>query len=113
MTYDPNEWDAPAPPKLLVSAKRIAAELDVPIWKAHEISWCLDRRFYSPGQSHFRVTAASFNAFKELLDQGLSLGAARAVMAQYKQQDTLPPADLDQETAQRIAWAARARRRSW
>ncbi|UAL29822.1 hypothetical protein K8W59_19175 [Nocardioides rotundus] len=109
MTYDPNEWDAPDPLKLLVSAKRVAAELDVPIWKANEICWCLDRRFYSAGQSHYRVTVASLNAFKELLDMGMSIGAARAVMWQYKQEGGLPPSDLEKETADRIYWRSSRR----
>ena len=83
------------PPKLLVSARRVAQELDVPIWKANEICWCLDRRFHTPGQAHYRVSRASLDAFKELLDQGLTIAAARAVMWQYKEQGELPPADLD------------------
>lgn len=109
MTYDPNEWDAPDPPKLLISAKRVAAELDIPIWKANELCWCLDRRFYSTGQSHYRVTMTSFNAFKELLDMGVSFRAARAVMWQYKERGDLPPSDLDRETADRIYWRSRRR----
>lgn len=109
MNYDPNAWDPPDPPKLLISAKRVAAELNVPIWKANEICWCLDRRFYSPGRSSYRVTTASFNAFKELLDLGLSIRAARAVMWQYRERDELSPADMDRETADRIYWRARQR----
>lgn len=109
MTYDANEWDAPDPPKLLVSAKRVAAELDVPIWKANEICWCLERRFYSPGQGHYRVTVASLNAFKELLEIGLSIRAAKAVMGHYKWDGELPPSDLEKETADRIYWRARQR----
>ena len=57
-------WEPPDPPKLLVSARRVAAELDVPPWKANEICWCLDRRFYAPGQAHFRVTRASLDALE-------------------------------------------------
>lgn len=109
VTYDPNTWDAPDPPRLLISAKRVALELDVPIWKANEVCWCLDRRFYSAGRSSYRVTTASFNAFKELLDLGLSIPAARAVMWQYRERDELPPQDLDRETADRIYWRARQR----
>lgn len=109
MTYDPNEWDAPDPPKLLISAKRVAAELDVSISQANEICWRLDRRFYSPEQSRYRVTVASFNAFKALLEMGLSIRAAKAVMGYYKQDGALPPADLERETADRIYWRARQR----
>ncbi|TCJ31062.1 hypothetical protein [Nocardioides jejuensis] len=106
---DPNEWDAPDPPRLLVSAKRVAAELDIPIWKAHEVCWCLDRRFYSPGQSHFRVTVASLEALKDLLNLGLDLAGARAVMWQFKTRGDLPPPDLSLEEAKRIYWLARRR----
>lgn len=109
MTNDPNEWDAPDPPKLLVSAKRVAAELDISISRANEICWRLERRFYSPAQGHYRVTVASFNAFKDLLEMGLSIRAAKAVMGHYKQDGTLPPADLEKEAADRIYWRARQR----
>ena len=30
-------WEPPDPPKLLVSARRVAQELEVPTWKANEI----------------------------------------------------------------------------
>ena len=33
-------WGPPDPPKLLVSARRVARELEVPTWKANEICWC-------------------------------------------------------------------------
>ncbi len=75
----PEHWEPPDPPKLLVSAKRVALELDVPNWKANEICWCLERVFYAPGQAHYRVTRASLDAFRELLEQGLTIAAARAV----------------------------------
>ncbi len=52
----PEHWEPPDPPKLLVSARRVAQELDVPIWKANEICWCLVRVFYAPGQAHFCVS---------------------------------------------------------
>jgi hypothetical protein len=80
----PEHWEPPDPPKLLVSAKRVAKELDVPVWKANEICWCLDRVFYAPDQAHYRVTRASLDAFEELLEQGLTIGAARAVMWQRR-----------------------------
>jgi hypothetical protein len=80
----PEHWEPPDPPKLLVSAKRVAIELDVPMWKANEICWCLERVFYAPGQAHYRVTRASLDAFEELLEQGLTIGAARAVMWQRR-----------------------------
>ncbi|MDQ6688869.1 MAG: hypothetical protein M3Z50_14980 [Actinomycetota bacterium] len=87
----PEQWEPPDPPKLLVSAKRVAQELDVPLWKANEICWCLDRRFYPPGQGHCRVARASLEAFKELLAQGLTMSVAPAVMWKYHQEDALPP----------------------
>ena len=109
VTHNPNDWDAPDSPRLLVSAKGVAVDLDVPIWKANEICWCLDRRFYSPGQGQYRVTLASLNAFKELLDMGLSIRAAKAVMWRYKQDGELPPADLDKDRANWIYWRSRQR----
>ena len=91
----PEHWEPPDPPKLLVSSRRVAEELGVPLWKANEISWSLGRRFYAPGQVHFRVTRKSLDALKRLLDQGLTLSNAREVMAHYKEQDELPPPDAD------------------
>jgi hypothetical protein len=107
----PEHWEPPDPPKLLVSARRVAQVLDVPIWKANEICWCLDRRFYAPGQAHYRVTRASLDALKELLDQGLTMPAARAVMWQYKEQGGLPPSGLDRGRMDWIYWRSRQRRR--
>ena len=107
----PEHWEPPDPPKLLVSARRVAQELDVPIWKANEICWCLERVFYAPGQAHFRVMRTSLEALKELLDQGLTIAAARAVMWQFKQRGELPPRDFDREGMDRIYWRSRQRGR--
>lgn len=107
----PHHWEPPDPPKLLVSARRVAQELEVPIWKANEICWCLDRRFYAPGQVHYRVTRASLDAFKGLLDDGMTIHGARAVMWQFKQRGSLPPADLGHEERGWIYWQSRQRGR--
>ena len=104
-------WEPPDPPKLLVSAKRVALELDVPNRKASEICGCLERGFYAPRQAHYRVTGASLDAFKELLDQRLTIAAARAVMWQFRERGELPPADLDREGMDHIYWMSRQRRR--
>ena len=40
---------------------------------------------------------------------GMSIGAARAVMWQYKQEGGLPPSDLEKETADRIYWRSSRR----
>ena len=106
----PEHWEPPDPPKLLVSARRVAQELDVPAWKANEICWCLERVFYAPGQTNYRVTRASLEALKDLLDQGLPLAAARAVMWQYKQRNELPPAGLERERIDQIYWLSNRRR---
>jgi hypothetical protein len=68
-----------------------------PIWKANEIGWRLDRRFYAPGQVHYRVTRASLDALNDLLAQGLALNAARSVMRRFHARDQLPPSDLHRE----------------
>jgi len=107
----PEHWEPPDPPKLLLSAKRVALELDVPTWKANEICWCLERVFYAPGQVHYRVTRASLDAFKELLEQGLTIAAARAVMWRFRERGGLPPADLDRERMDHIYWMSDQRRR--
>jgi hypothetical protein len=111
----PEHWEPPDPPKLLVSARRVAEELDVPIWKANEICWCLDRRFYAPGQTHYRVTRASLDAFKALLADGMTTLGARSVMWHFKQRGSLPPPDLGKEERDWIYWHSRQRRpnRRW
>jgi hypothetical protein len=111
VTVKAHQWEPPDRPKLLVSARRVGEELDVPIWKANEICWCLDRRFYAPGQVHYRVTRASLDAFKGLLADGMTVQAARAVMWHFKQRGSLPPADLGQEERDWIYWQSRQRRR--
>lgn len=103
----PHHWEPPDPPKLLVSARRVAQELEVPVWKANEICWCLDGRFYAPGQVHYRVTRASLDAFKGLLDDGMTIHGARAVMWQFKQRGSLPPAELAHEERDWIYWQSR------
>jgi hypothetical protein len=98
----PEHWEPPDPPKLLVSARRVAIELGIPIWKANELCWALDRRFYAPGGVNYRVTRASLDAFKELLDRGLSYNEARTVMWQFGRREELPPRDVDREGLSRI-----------
>ena len=107
----PEHWEPPDPPKLLVSAKRVAQELDVPRWKANEICWCLDRRFYSPGQGHYRVTRASLDAFKELLAQGLAMSAARTVMWKNHQEEARPPPTLARDAMDSLYWSSKRPRR--
>jgi len=109
----PEHWEPPDPPKLLVSARRVAEELDIPIWKANELCWCLDRRFYAPGGMHYRVTRTSLDAFKDLLDQGLSYNHAKTVMWNYRQREEQPPTPISQEVVNRIYWQSRRRRRRW
>ena len=92
-----------------MSARREAQELDIPLWKANELCWSLDRRIYGPGGIHNRVTRASLDAFKKLLSQGVTYQAARAVMWRYRVRGELPPADLNRETTYRIHWRSRQR----
>jgi len=106
----PEHWEPPDPPKVLVSAKRVALELDVPNWKANEICWCLERVFYAPGRARYRVTRASLDVFKELLEQGLTIAAARAVMWRFRERGELPPADPDRVRLDHIYWMSRQRR---
>lgn len=107
MTTRTEHWEPPDPPKLLVSARRIAAELDISPWKANEVAWCLDRRFYGPSATHYRVTYASLVALRSLLDLGLDLRAARDVMIVYKQRGLLPPPGLSPEQAQHLTGRSR------
>jgi hypothetical protein len=107
----PEHWEPPDPPKLLVSCKRVAQELNIPQWKANEICWSLERVFYSPGQGNYRVTRASLDAFKDLLEQGLTIHAARAVMWRFKEEGGLPAHDLDRDRMDKIYWQSRQRRR--
>src|SRR5688572_5103955 len=100
----PEHREPPDPPKPLVSCKRVAQELDVPLWKANEICWSLERVFYSPGRSNYRVTRSSLDAFKDLLERGLTIHAARAVMWRFKEEGRDPPRDLDRERMDKIYW---------
>ncbi len=102
-------WEPPDPPQLLITSARVAKELGIPQWKANELCWCLERVFYTESGIHFRVTRRSFEAFKDLLDQGLSFQVARSVMARYRGE--LPPPDLSPDDARHIHW--RATRRHW
>jgi hypothetical protein len=55
------------------SSRGVAQELELPVLKATEICWCLDRRFYAPGQVHYRRTRASLDAFKGLVADGMTM----------------------------------------
>jgi len=100
-------WEPPDPQKLLVSCARVAEELDVPIWKANEMCWGLERVFYAEGGVNYRVTRRSLDAFKQLLETGLSWSAARSVMWHYKGRERLPPEDLSLDAGKRIDWHLR------
>lgn len=54
-------WEPPDPPKLLVSSRRVAEELDIPLWKANELCWSLERVFYGETGTHYRVTWPDFH----------------------------------------------------
>lgn len=78
-------WEPPDPHKLLVSSRRVAEELDIPLWKANELCWSLERVFYGGKGSHYRVTWRSLMRFKFLREEeGLSHSDARAVLAREK-----------------------------
>ena len=104
-------WEAPDAPRLLISASRVAAELDVPAWKAWEVCWCLERRYYSEGQSHYRVTVRSLDSLRALLSLGLTLSDARTVMWHYKQEGQLPSPEMTEHQIQSIIWLRGRRRR--
>jgi hypothetical protein len=86
-----SHWEPPEARKLLVTSHKVAQVLDLPQWKAQEICHVLERVFYGDGQVRYRVTQASLDAFVELLEQGLSLSAAREVMWFHKCRGSLPP----------------------
>jgi hypothetical protein len=49
---------------------------------------------------HYRVTRASLDAFKDMLDLGLSFAEARSVVAHYTGRGEVPPRGLTREQAQ-------------
>ena len=81
MTH-PKHWEPPDPPKLLVSARRVAVELEISPMKANELCWSLERVFYGPDGRNYRVTFRSLMRFKTLIDdEGLSFSEARSILA--------------------------------
>lgn len=82
MVNSESHWEPPIREPLLISATKLADILDVPRWKASEIAWVLDRRFYSEGQRTYRITMASVKEYLELQEAGLE---ARAIMAQRQE----------------------------
>ena len=71
MVNTESHWAPPTREPLLISASKLADILDVPVWKAHEIAWALDRRFYGEGQRRYRITMASVKEYLELKEMGL------------------------------------------
>ncbi|WP_444663394.1 hypothetical protein ACT17Q_14890 [Cellulomonas sp. CW35] len=111
VTTRPEHWEPPDPQKLLISARRVAEELDVTPGKANELCWALDRRFYAPGQIHYRVTKRSFNDLKRLVELGLRSGEARDIVGHFKGQQRPVPDDLDLDAARELLFTLRWRRR--
>jgi hypothetical protein len=104
-------WETPDPQKLLVSARRVAQEFDVSPWKANELCWALDRRFYADGQVHYRVTKRSLDDFKRLVDLGLRPTDARDVTAHFKGLGKPIPAELELTALTELIHMLRWRRR--
>ncbi len=74
-------WEPPDPPKLLVSARRVAKELDIQIWKAQQLCYSLGRIYYTDGGHHYRVPWKSLQRFKFLMeDVGMSFSEAQTTM---------------------------------
>lgn len=72
----------------------MAAELDIPAWKANETCWVLERFFYGKGQVNNRVSRRSLDAFKRLLEVGATHRQAREVMRVYVLESyRMPPAE--------------------
>lgn len=79
----PEHWEPPDPPKLLVSARRVARELGIQIWKAQQLCYGLGRIYYAPEGRNYRVTWRSVLRFRFLTEAvGLSFSDAQAVMCQ-------------------------------
>lgn len=103
----PEHWEPPHPQQLFVSARGVAAELGIPLWKANDVTWCLERRYYGPTATHYRVRRRSLEALKRLLTDGLEFRHACAVMALYVKYDMLPPPGFDPSRGFAI-WRSRA-----
>ena len=79
----PEHWEQPDPPKLLISARRVAKELNIQTWKAQQLCYSLGRIYYTDRGHHYRVTWKSLLRFKFLTEEvGLSFSDAQAVMCQ-------------------------------
>lgn len=101
-------WEPPLPTQLLVNKRRVAIELGLPDWKAHEVCWCLERVWFG---GTYRVTRTSLDRLKDLLDLGHSLSEARTIMYWHTSQGELPPPDLGYATGQQIVRGTQRRRR--
>ena len=85
----PEHWEPPDPPKLLISARRVAKELDIPAWKAQQLCYCLGRIYYTEGV-HYRVPWKSLLRFKFLMEElGMSFDQARTELCRenYERSD--------------------------
>lgn len=87
MVNTDSHWEPPIREPLLISASKLADILDVPLWKANEIAWVLDRRFFGEGQRRYRITMASVKEYVELMEAGLP---AREIMYQRLIRNDIP-----------------------
>lgn len=99
MKYD-SHWEPPEPVKLLITTHRLAEILNVPLWQAYNISYCLGRFYFGPRESRFRVSMASVHAYQELLEQGMNQSQACGVMYRNQTAPVVPARRPAQLTAQ-------------
>lgn len=102
-------WEPPEPAKLLITTHRLAEILDVPLWRAYVISHSLDRVYYGPKATHFRVAMTSVRRYKQLVDQGLTEPQASQAMYRIKTQPIAAKASQRVQTASQ-PWRRRGRR---
>lgn len=94
----PQQWEPPDPPKLLVSSRRVAKELDIQLWKAQQLCYSLGRIYYTDRGHHFRVPWKSVQRFKFLMEEvGMSFNEAQATMCRetHEGSDEWKPYDAE------------------
>lgn len=98
----PTRWEPPPVKPLYVTFSRAAELLNVPYWKIHGLSFCLDTRYFGEKGGAPRILLSSIEEFIELRDAGQDAQAILAARRGFTGWSPFPRQRLDYATLQRL-----------
>lgn len=105
-----SRWEAPIAKPLYVTLSRAAEIMDVPYWKMHGLSFCLETRYFGQKGGAPRILLSSVEEFIELQEGGQD---AQAILAQRRGFRGWSPFPMPPPTWDESWLPRRRRRRRW